>query len=234
VNIINSRAVASEVPPNGSQPSSEMDMHKSKSSSEANSVAGHLLHVAPGPHRRGLALIGLVMGLAITAAACSSTPAASGSTTTTQAATTTGSSTTSTPASTTGALSVASGKAGSVGTVLTGPNGHTLYELTTEKNGKIECTGSCAQAWPPLVVSSGQSAKLDSGLEGTLGTVTRPEGTTQVTYNGHPLYYYAADSASGQANGQGVDGIWFAMKPGSSDASSTGPTTSTTSGGYSY
>src|ERR1700689_2498895 len=127
-----------------------MDMLKSKSSSKAKFVAGHLPHLAPGPRRRGLALIGLVIGLAITAAACSSTPAASGSTTTTPAGSSTGSSTTSTPASTTGALSVASGNAGSVGTVLTGPNGHTLYELTTEKNGKIQCTGSCAQIWPPL------------------------------------------------------------------------------------
>jgi predicted lipoprotein with Yx(FWY)xxD motif len=212
-----------------------MDMFKSTSTSKAKSAAGHLPGIAPGAHRRGLALIGLVMGLAITAAACSSTPTSSGSTTTTKAPSSTGSPTTATTAaSTTGALSIASGKAGSVGTVLTGPNGHTLYELTTEKNGKIECTGSCTSVWPPLVVSSGQSAKLASGLEGTLGTVTRPEGTTQVTYNGHPLYYYAADSAPGQANGQGIAGTWFAMKPGASDASSTAPTTSTTSGGYSY
>jgi predicted lipoprotein with Yx(FWY)xxD motif len=123
-----------------------------------------------------------------------------------------------------------------VGTVLTGPNGHTLYRLATETNGQIECTGSCAQAWPPLTVSAGQTPKLGSGLIGTISTVKRPDGTTQVTYEGHPLYYYAADTAAGQATGQGVGGVWFAMTPaGASPLSApSSTTTSTTSGGYSY
>jgi predicted lipoprotein with Yx(FWY)xxD motif len=139
---------------------------------------------------------------------------------------------------------VSSGSATSVGMVLTGPNGHTLYHLTTETNGKIECTGSCAQAWPPLTLSSGQSPTLASGLSGTIGTVKRPDGTTQVTYNGEPLYYYASDTSAGQAEGQGVGGVWFVVAPDSSSSGSSGttsttatpsaPTTSTTAGGYSY
>jgi predicted lipoprotein with Yx(FWY)xxD motif len=118
--------------------------------------------------------------------------------------------------------------------VLTGPNEHTLYHLTTEHNGKIECTGSCTQAWPPLTVASGSMPKLTSGLTGTIGTVKRPEGTTQVTYNGEPLYYYAADTGPGQAQGQGVGGVWFAVAPDSSTSGATTSTTPTTSGGYSY
>jgi len=102
--------------------------------------------------------------------------------------------------------------------------------LTTEHNGAIECTGSCAQTWPPLTVPSGESPKLAANLKGTIGTVHRPEGTTQVTYNGHPLYYYAFDTAAGQAKGQGIGGVWFAV---TTIATSSAPTTSTSSG-YSY
>ena len=124
--------------------------------------------------------------------------------------------------------------AGSLGSVLTGPNGHTLYELSTEHNGTIDCTGSCVSTWPPLTVTAGQSAKITGSLSGTLGTVHRPEGTTQVTYNGHPVYYYSGDSAAGQANGQGVGGVWFALTPSGTAAASGGGATTTTSGGYSY
>jgi predicted lipoprotein with Yx(FWY)xxD motif len=110
--------------------------------------------------------------------------------------------------------------------------------LTTETNGQIKCTGSCAQEWPPLTVSAGQTPKLTAGEMGTIGTVKRPDGTTQVTYNGHPLYYYSADTSPGQATGQGIGGVWFAETvTGASSSTSTStsaPNTTTTSGGYSY
>jgi predicted lipoprotein with Yx(FWY)xxD motif len=208
-------------------------MLKSRSTLKVKSAVEYLARPAGGSHRRGVALSGLIVGLALTAAACSSAPAASPPRTTLGASNPSDASptTSSTAGSAAATLAIGSDKAGAVGTVLTGPNGHTLYELTTEHNGKIECTGSCAQIWPPLVVTSGQSPKLATALKGTLGSVKRPEGTTQVTYDGHPLYYYAPDSAPGQAKGQGVGGVWFAVAPGESSMSAT---TTTTSGGYSY
>ncbi|MFZ0668400.1 MAG: hypothetical protein WAM97_21805 [Acidimicrobiales bacterium] len=122
-----------------------------------------------------------------------------------------------------------------LGKVLTGPNGHTLYLLTTEHNGTIMCTGGCAQEWPPFTVSSGTTASAASGLSGTVATVMRPDGTTQVTYDGHPLYYYAQDSAAGQTNGQGVGGVWFAVTPsGSAASTSSSVAATTTSSSYSY
>ena len=128
-------------------------------------------------------------------------------------------------------MTVSSGTA-VVGKVLTGPNGHTLYHLTTETNGHIMCTGSCNQIWPPLTVSSGETPKLGSGVTGTIGTIKRPDGSTQVTYNGHPLYFYAPDSSAGQAMGQGIGGVWFAMAP--AGATTSSGSTTTTTGGYSY
>jgi len=97
----------------------------------------------------------------------------------------------------------------SAGDALAGANGRTLYIDTQEQNGTIACTGGCAQAWPPLTgeVTAG------SGVTGTLGTVTRPDGSVQVTYNGAPLYYYATDAAAGDATGQGIGGIWFIASP---------------------
>ena len=182
---------------------------------------------------RSWALAALLAGIAITAAACSSSPTSSASSSTTSAS--------NAASSGGGALTVSSGMASSVGNVLAGPNGHTLYMLTTEHNGMIKCTGPCTQIWPPLTVSAGETPKLASGLAGTIATVKRPGGTTQVTYNGHPLYSYSSDTAAGQANGQGVDGTWFAettsgatTTPPTSAPTTSAPTSSTSSGGYSY
>ena len=201
-------------------------MLKQTSETVTKSIVEHAGGLKTGTRRGPLALAALIAALAITAAACSSSPAASGGSTTSSTA----GSTSSTAAA---SIALASATAGSVGTVVTGPDGHTVYELSTERNGAIQCTGSCTSTWPPLTVTAGQSTKLSAGLSGTLGTVHRPDGTTQVTYDGHPVYYYSGDSASGQANGQGVGGVWFALTPTGATSSTSGATTST-SGGYSY
>ena len=111
----------------------------------------------------------------------------------------------------------------SAGDSLAGANGMTLYVDTKEQNGTIACTGGCAQAWPPLV----GTATAGSGVTGSLGTITRPDGSVQVTYNGAPLYYYATDAAAGDATGQGVGGIWFIAAP-SGAAASAAPSPSST------
>jgi len=104
----------------------------------------------------------------------------------------------------------------SAGDALAGANGMTLYVDTKEQNGTIACTGGCAQAWPPLI----GTATAGSGVSGSIGTITRPDGSVQVTYNGAPLYYYATDAAAGDATGQGVGGIWFIASPSGAAASS--------------
>ena len=128
-----------------------------------------------------------------------------------------------------GSVQVATGSASGVGKVLVDTSGMTLYHLKTETNGTIMCTGSCAGTWPPLLLPSGvTAASAGSGATGTLGTIQRPDGGTQVTYNGLPLYTYSGDTSAGQANGQGIQGVWFAVTP--STAGSGGGTGG--AGGY--
>lgn len=93
-------------------------------------------------------------------------------------------------------------------TVLTNNAGRTLYSLSVEKNGRFVCTGACLATWHPLVVPAG--TKPTGPVK--LGTVQRPDGRTQVTYNGRPLYRFAGDSRAGQANGEGIKdvGTWHA------------------------
>ena len=86
---------------------------------------------------------------------------------------------------------------------LVGSNGRTLYLFQADKNGASACTGACAAAWPPDTVTG--TPQAGSGVsQALLGTITRPDGTRQVTYNGHPLYYFTADAAAGTARGQAV------------------------------
>ena len=92
-------------------------------------------------------------------------------------------------------------------TVVTNAQGFTLYSFAPDTATTSKCTGACAQIWPPLTgpVTAAQ------GVTGTLGTITRFDGSKQATFDGHPLYTYTADTAPGQASGNGVNidgGVW--------------------------
>lgn len=100
-------------------------------------------------------------------------------------------------------------------TVLTDTAGRTLYYFTPDKGGLITCTGGCARAWPPLVVPSmAGMPQLPTGVSGTVGWVTSPDGGMQITLNGWPLYRYAGDTSPGQANGEGSGNKWFVAASG--------------------
>ncbi len=98
------------------------------------------------------------------------------------------------------------------GSILTDAKGMTLYLFTKDTSTTSTCTDGCATIWPALLTSGSPAA--GTGVDGTkLGTTTRPDGTVQVTYNGHPLYYFAQDKASGDANGQGIKSVWYVVSP---------------------
>ena len=104
---------------------------------------------------------------------------------------------------------------GELGEHLVGPNEHTLYLFEKDTGSTSTCTGACAAALPPLVTTGAPTAggAADAGL---LGTTKRPDGTMEVTYGGHPLYYYSGDAAPGDTAGQEVDAFgaeWYAVAP---------------------
>jgi predicted lipoprotein with Yx(FWY)xxD motif len=100
------------------------------------------------------------------------------------------------------------------GTVLVSAGGRTLYHLTAEKRGKISCTGACAKAWPPLTIEKGSKPKAGAGVkQAKLGTIRRPDGSAQVTYDGLALYRYGDDKKQGDAKGQGEEHVWFTIRP---------------------
>ncbi len=113
-----------------------------------------------------------------------------------------------------GPVSVGTTTAAKVGTILTGPNGMALYTKAGDTATSSTCTGSCLTAWPPLTVPPGQQAVGGPGVDGAFGTLSRPDGTIQATYNGLPLYLYQGDTSPGDATGNGIDGFSVAT-PGS-------------------
>jgi predicted lipoprotein with Yx(FWY)xxD motif len=130
-----------------------------------------------------------------------------------------------------------------LGTILTDARGRTLYLWVADKGGMSSCSGACAQAWPPLT-TAGRAMAGNGAQASMLGTTRRADGTLQVTYAGHPLYYYAGDTAAGQTTGQASDQFgadWFVVAPnghaitsgdadaGSSDSGSSGGATSSPS-----
>ena len=104
---------------------------------------------------------------------------------------------------------------GSHGTLLVaGANGMTVYTFAKDvvNSGTSACTGGCITKWPALTVPAGSTPAGGGGVTGKLGTITRTDdGSTQVTYNGLPLYFYSGDKAPGDANG--IYTGWAAVKP---------------------
>ena len=123
---------------------------------------------------------------------------------------------------------------GTAGTYLTDGSGRTLYLWMADKNGKSTCSGSCAAVWPPLTTKAAPAAG-GSAKAADLGTVARSDGTKQVTYNGHPLYYYASDSKPGDITGEGNNGFgakwWIVAPSGTAITSSSGSSSSSSGGG---
>jgi predicted lipoprotein with Yx(FWY)xxD motif len=115
--------------------------------------------------------------------------------------------------------------------VLTNSAGLTLYWFAPDTSTTSKCTGSCATYWPPVK----GPATEGSGVTGTVGVITRPDGTMQATYNGHPLYTYAADGGPGQNKGDGLNvsgGVWHEVTlSGAAPANSASPSSH---GGYGY
>jgi predicted lipoprotein with Yx(FWY)xxD motif len=134
--------------------------------------------------------------------------------------------------STAGSISVNSASS-SLGTILTGPNGKTLYTLAGDSATTSTCTGACLTAWPPLTVASGQQPTAGAGVTGQLGTFSRSDGSVQVTYNGLPLYYWQGDKKAGDTTGQGVAGFSIALV-GASSGSGTTPLPSASGSGRTY
>jgi predicted lipoprotein with Yx(FWY)xxD motif len=131
-------------------------------------------------------------------------------------------------------------KTGPMGTYLTDAQGKSLYLFVADTTSTSTCFGACAAAWPPLVTAG--AAKAGSGVDQTkLATTPRSGGSTQVTYNGHPLYLYAGDTAAGQTTGQGLNqfgALWWLVNPQGAAITGTGtpspggsPTMSPTGGG---
>jgi len=141
---------------------------------------------------------------------------------------------TSTSTGTSGAATVATADVGDLGTVLVDGTGRTLYLFESDTGTTSTCTGGCAGTWPALVTDG--TATADAGADsGMLGTTTRDDGTTQVTYDGHPLYLYSGDSTAGDANGQGIGGVWFAVTAkGAPAKAASGTSSSSSGGGYGY
>jgi predicted lipoprotein with Yx(FWY)xxD motif len=153
--------------------------------------------------------------VALVAAACggSSTPAASGSTTTTAAAPTTTSAPATSAATGAGTVIKTASGAGAAGIWLTDQTGKTLYIYTKDTGTTSTCYAACATNWPPFTATGSVTVNgqfLDASL---VGSTKRTDGTTQVTYGGKPLYYFAADAAAGDVKGQGVGGVWYLLGP---------------------
>jgi predicted lipoprotein with Yx(FWY)xxD motif len=140
---------------------------------------------------------------------------------------------------TTVTIGTASGQNGLLATA----DGRTLYS-SDQESGTVLCkSGACTAIWVPLTVSDGQTPVGPSQLAGTLGTMMRPDGRTQVTLDGKPLYTFSIDRTAGEVKGDGqkdsfngVDFTWHAARAtgAASAPSATGVTPSSGGGGYSY
>jgi predicted lipoprotein with Yx(FWY)xxD motif len=161
---------------------------------------------APNP-RLGLTILA---GLALLLGACTSSSGSSA------AASTAASAAASTAASTAPSVAASADAGGDasvlaaesdLGTILTDADGATIYYFANDTEGVSNCADDCLANWPPVEAGDAQTA--GDGVTAELGTITRDDGTTQLTINGFPAYYFAGDAAAGDTNGQGVGEVWW-------------------------
>jgi predicted lipoprotein with Yx(FWY)xxD motif len=166
-------------------------------------------------------LLGLAaLPLALMLAACSSSAGATTAPASAAAVPSTAASEAASAGASSGASAASSGETveatqvGSIGMALVaGSNGMTVYTFAKDvkDSGKSACNTGCIDKWPALTVTAGTTPTAGAGVTGKLATITRDDGTTQVTYNGLPLYFFINDKAPGDANG--VYTNWAAVKP---------------------
>jgi predicted lipoprotein with Yx(FWY)xxD motif len=124
-------------------------------------------------------------------------------------------------------------RSGSLGSYLVDSQGRTLYLFEKDTGTKSMCSGACASLWPPSTTSGRPTAgsRVDAAM---LGTSTRSDGKSQLTYNGHPLYRYSGDGPAGDTSGQGLTafgGGWFVVSPAGQKIAGQATTSGTNGGG---
>ncbi len=174
--------------------------------------------------------VGGALGAALLVAACGSATSSGSSTPAAATGTPAAASSPSSSASASGGTVIKTASS-SAGTFLTDGSGKAVYLWVKDTGGMSTCTGACAGAWPP-VTTTGTATASGGAKASDIGTITRSDGTKQVTYDGHPLYYFAGDSGPGTASGQGSDSFgakWWLVSPAGSDV--TAAASSFTAGG---
>jgi predicted lipoprotein with Yx(FWY)xxD motif len=130
-------------------------------------------------------------------------------------------------------VKVSTAKIAGVGTVLTTASGLTLYRFAEDKPGTSTCSGACAKIWPPLLASKGAHVSGPKGVKG-LALLNLGNGHWQVTFHKLPLYRFEGDKKKGQAHGQNVGKVWFAvLKSGVPSSATAGAAAATTGPGAS-
>ncbi|HEY4017144.1 MAG TPA: hypothetical protein VGM75_00570 [Pseudonocardiaceae bacterium] len=183
---------------------------------------------------RLLSMVGVAGAAAALLAACSGGATATG-----------GSSSSNPPAPTTASSSASTTSAdlsttqSSLGTIVVDSKGRTVYLFTVDTNNppKSNCGTGCDSVWPPVPAPASGQPTLSGVDSSKVGTVTRSDGSKQLTLNGWPLYEYEGDSAAGDVKGENIQNTWFAVTPQGTKAtaaSSSGTTSNSSSGGYGY
>jgi predicted lipoprotein with Yx(FWY)xxD motif len=182
---------------------------------------GRAQRLSSGPVRLRI-LVALSAGAAAAALAACSPSGASPS------ASSSGSSSAAASAAAATAVGLKTATVGGV-TLLTSNKGFTVYSFSPDTSTKSTCNGTCAQSWPPVPATT-------SGVKAPFATIKRSDGSTQLTFDGHPLYTFVMDTAPGQANGNGLNifgGVWHEA-PANGSAAPAPPAGSSGGGGGGY
>lgn len=170
----------------------------------------------PTPTRRRLVgwlpFVAALMALLLVLAACAQKSGSSATSSAVATATATGTESASASEAATGSHEITVSTT-SVGQALAGDGGKTLYKFDNDSAGKSACNAGCFETWPPFTLGAGEHATAGAGVTGEIGSITRDDGKTQVTYKGSPVYYYSGDQAAGDATGDGLGGVWHIAAP---------------------